>query len=674
MTQPLPGIDHIVVLMLENRSFDNLFGGLYPAGPGFHGLTGNESNFNPIAPGVGTWTVWQAPPGSATGAIPNPDPGEEFTDMNFQLFGTQTPSACPTATMAGFAANYARQPGTRPSLGFPSVAPAPKNIMQYFSAQTLPVSYTLARRFAVSDVWYAAAPVQTISNRIFTHTGTPSKLPKPQSPRPTQPKSRINNGDFTSGLSFSKIIEGDFVAPVIDTTIFELLDRANPTRNAPACSDFSGKDPKLNWKVYYHDAPLSALCEYVYQHWCFGSLYGGNVFRYREHFSSETNFEYDIRRGLLPAYSFIEPAYTSVEYTANSNHPGGAIPDPLDLNAQNFQPPINIDNGEKLLAEIYASLARHPDVFDRTLLIVTYDEHGGVYDHMPPGSAVSPFVTPVSNFNYDRTGVRVPAILINPRVATKVFRPTDGQQVTGRCGTFVTQLDHTSIIKTLCAQFGLGTPPTPRAVSVPTLAGLIKPAADAAHEPLHELMAIAAAETSARRSTPRDLGTSARIRAWYGQRKEDGFPGNQLNNAVFATSALAWNGRLRATSYPLREIVDLDADSEDALHAADIRDTGALLAAIAAADGAAHVAALTGQAPSRIQHWAEQAGLLRLSGILGDDAHLIATAGIRTREQLARIAPAELHARMLGAAQDLQLADFSLEPEVTTGWVASASN
>ncbi|MFZ2752245.1 MAG: alkaline phosphatase family protein [Lysobacteraceae bacterium] len=87
MTQPLPGIDHIVVLMLENRSFDNLFGGLYPAGPGFHGLTGNESNFNPTAPGVGTWTVWQAPPGSATGTIPNPGPG--FACANAQ--GSQRP-------------------------------------------------------------------------------------------------------------------------------------------------------------------------------------------------------------------------------------------------------------------------------------------------------------------------------------------------------------------------------------------------------------------------------------------------------------------------------------------------------------------------------------------------------------------------------------------------------
>lgn len=671
MSQPLPGIDHIVVLMLENRSFDNLFGGLYPAGPGFHGLTGTESNINTVPPGVGTWPVWQAPPGSTTGAIPNPDPGEEFADMNTQLFGTPNPSRCPSATMSGFAANYARQPGTR-HLFDPSTPPVPRNIMQYFSAQTVPISYALARRYAVSDVWHAAAPVQTLANRVFTHTGTASRLPQPKSPRPKLPKSRINNGDFTSGLSFSKIVAGDFVAPVTDTTVFELLDQANPAKKARACSDFSLKDPQLNWKVYYHDAPLSALCNYVYQRWCFDYLSGGNVFRYREHLGSETNFEYDIRKGLLPTYSFIEPAYTSVEYTANSNHPGGAIPDPVNLNGQNFQPPINVDNGEQLLAEIYTSLAKYPAMFDRTLLIVTYDEHGGTYDHMPPGPAVSPFAPPVSNFNYDRCGVRVPAILINPRIASKVFRPTDGTRVTDACGSFVTALDHTSIIKTLCSQFALAAPPTPRAAAAPSLAGLIKATSDDAQEPLHELMDEVALAIAPQRNAARDLGKSARIRAWFGQRKEDGFPGNHLNNAVFATHALAWYGRQRATRYALREIVDIDADSADALHAQDIRDTSELLAALTAAQGIARLTTLTRQPPDRLQHWADQAGLLRVPGILGDDAHLLAAAGIRTREQLACIAPAELHARVLGAANELGLRDFELDPQVTAQWVAAA--
>jgi len=667
MNQLLPNIDHVVVLMLENRSFDNIFGGLYPPGPGFFGLTGRESNYNPASPGIGTWSVWQASPSSTTGNIPFPDPGEEFVDMNTQLFGTGSPSNCPSPTMGGFAANYARQPNSRYWPGYPSVPPIPKNIMQYFTQGSIPWSYALAKTYAVSDVWYAAAPVQTISNRTFVHTGTASKLPGTN-------QSRVNNGDYTAGLSFKNIVEGDFKPPVTDTTIFELLDNAYPANKAPGCSDSSIREAKLNWKVYYHDAPLSALCSYVYANWCLDTIYGGNVYRYHEHFSSETNFEYDIRNGILPTYSFIEPAYTSVDYTANCNHPGGAIPDPLDLNAQNFPPPINVDNGEKLLAEIYATLAKYPQVFDRTLLIVTYDEHGGLYDHMKPGSAVSPFAPAVTNFNYDRTGVRVPAILINPRIATKVFRPADGKKATGTCGSFMTQLDHTSIIKTLCLQFGLAAPPTPRAAAAPTLAGAVKAPTDAAHEPARDVLAAAALAAAERRAAVRDIGKSARIRAWFGQRVEDGFPGDHLNNAVFATFALGWHGRLRATSYPLREIVDLDADAENALHTIDVRDTGGLLAVLNTPDGLSLLNSVTNNDALRIRDWADQAELLRVPGIVGDDAYLLVAAGVRSRADLAQQAGADLHARVTEVAAKLGVVDFQLDAEVTKRWVAAAAD
>lgn len=663
MNRLLPNIDHVVVLMLENRSFDNLFGGLYPASASFYGLTGNEWNYNPASPGVGTWTVWQASPSSDTGAIPFPDPGEEFTDMNTQLFGGPSPGSCPSPSMGGFAANYARQPSSRYLPGYPSVPPIPRNIMQYFQAGDIPYSYKLALRYAVSDVWYAAAPVQTISNRTFVHTGTASKLPGTN-------QSRVNNGDYTAGLSFSKIVEGDFDPPVTDTTIFELLDNANPSGRAPACSDWPITETRINWKVYYHDAPLSALCQYVYNHWCLGSYSGGNVYSYHEHFSSETNFEYDVRKGILPTYSFIEPAYTSVDYTANSNHPGGALPDPLDLNAQNFPPPINVQNGEKLLAEVYATLAKYPQVFDRTLLIVTYDEHGGLYDHMKPGSAVSPFASAVTNFNYNRSGVRVPAILINPRLGTKVFRPTDGESRRDACGAFVTPLDHTSIIKSLCQQFGLGVAPTPRAASAPTLAGLIRTGMADVHEPDAVVMAAAAASIAERVSAPRDLGKTARVRSWFGLRQEDGFPGDHLNNAVFATFALAWFGRLRAKSYPLREIVDLDAAAEQALRGIAIPNTLALLNTFREANGVERLGAATKKDPDTLRRWARQADLLEVPGIRGDDAYLLVEAGVQGAADLAGRNARDLHASLVQTAARLGVADFALDNKVVEQWLS----
>ena len=618
---------------------------------------------NPTAPGVGTWTVWQASPGTTSGTIPFPDPGEAFTDMNTQLFGGPSPGSCPSPSMGGFAANYARQPSSREGIDQPSVPPIPLNIMQYFDEGNVPWSYALARHYAVSDAWHAAAPVQTISNRTLTHTGTPSMMPGTN-------RSRVNNGDYTSGLSFSKIVEGRFDPPVNDTTVFEMLDEAYPSGRAGACRDLAQKEGRLNWKVYYHDAPLSVLCRYVYQHWCLDSLYGGNVFRYHEHFGAETNFEYDVRNGILPTYSFIEPAYTGVEYTANSNHPGGAIPDPLDLNAQNFPPPINVHEGEKLLAEVYASLARYPSVFERTLLIVTYDEHGGTYDHVKPGSAVSPFTRPASNFNYDSCGVRVPAILINPRLTTKVFRPTDGVSMKDACGAFVTRLDHTSIIRSLCQRFGLGTPPTPRAASVPTLAGLIRATAAAPHVPERSVIAAAERSMAEKLSLPRDPGKAARIRDWFARRERDDFPGDHLNNAIFATYALSWHGRERARSYPLREIVDLDGDDAVALNAIDIRDTATLLEACREPGGPARLAGIAQREESRVLRWAQQAELMQKPGIVGDDAFLLMTAGVTGIADLKLRDASELQAKLVSAAAALGIVDFAQDPAVTRKWIA----
>jgi phospholipase C len=76
-------IEHIIVLMLENRSFDNLLGGLYPAGPDFNGLTGNEANpYNPPGGGEESIRVWyDAPPDQQTMTIPTPDPAELYEDI-----------------------------------------------------------------------------------------------------------------------------------------------------------------------------------------------------------------------------------------------------------------------------------------------------------------------------------------------------------------------------------------------------------------------------------------------------------------------------------------------------------------------------------------------------------------------------------------------------------------
>ena len=150
-------IAHVVVLMLENRSFDCMLGRLYPDRQDFDGLTGRETN-----PCNGADVqVWTSPTmDSQAACAPTPDPEELFADMTEQLFGIgHQPPAPPT--MGGFAANYAKTPTNDP-----------RAVMHGFTPEQVPVLSALARSFGVSDRWHASAPNQTWPNRFFVHTGT----------------------------------------------------------------------------------------------------------------------------------------------------------------------------------------------------------------------------------------------------------------------------------------------------------------------------------------------------------------------------------------------------------------------------------------------------------------------------------------------------------------------
>lgn len=439
----LPGIEHIVVVMFENRSFDDMLGGLYPdkteAGT-FNGVKpGMNNNDNPYGDDISRVEVWQAPTNTDAMILPYPDPGELFTDMNQQIFAPNDPPAhgAGQPTMNGFVYNYTHQPVEN---GAPK--PRPADIMQYYKPGedgNLPVMTTLARAYGVSDAWHASGPVQTLVNRIFVHSGQPSTYSK--------------NGQLFNCIDNGTVIQNTYypLGAVNVRTIFNLLDE----KYGPS---------SINWKVYYNDFPLSSLINYVYENWNW-ILPGGNVYKYAN------NFACDVANDNLPVYSFIEPRYTNMagnltcqkdpSYMPSSYHPGGACPG-WDPNAPDSPPPVSVCFGEQFLADIYNTLASNPDVFKKTLLIVTFDEHGGLYDHAHPPAAVPP-VNGVVNFDYSRYGVRVPAIFINPYIKSgSIFRPDS-----------IYPYDHTSIISTLCAQFGLDGFLTPRDQSAPTLKGII---------------------------------------------------------------------------------------------------------------------------------------------------------------------------------------------------------
>jgi phospholipase C len=366
-------IAHVVVLMLENRSFDCMLGRLYPAGPGFDGLTGRETN---QCNGADV-SVWTSPAMDAQGACnPTPDPEELFADMTEQLFGVghQPPDA---ATMGGFAANYMKTPTNDP-----------RAVMHGFTPEQVPVLSALARSFGVSDRWHASAPNQTWPNRFFVHTGTAA--------------GHVNN----SPPRF----------PYEMPTIFNRLT-----------------EKQRSWRIYRHDIPQSATLTRIW------SELPDHLYMF------EDDFMADAMSGRLPNYSFIEPRYFS---------------DPLQRRMPNDQhPPHNVLFGERLIARVYDALRNGPG-WEQTLLIITYDEHGGIYDHVPPPPATSPDDLRPDGFAFDRYGVRVPAVIVSPFVPPgSVIRPPDGSP----------PFDHTSILATLRKLFDLGAPLTRRDAAAPDL-------------------------------------------------------------------------------------------------------------------------------------------------------------------------------------------------------------
>ncbi len=387
----LEGIEHVVVLMLENRSFDCMLGNLYPDNPNFEGLGPNPTAhyLNPYHQPdskVTEYPVWNDDSmGPASVCIPDPDPGELFVDMNVQLFGLDNlPNSNNPPSMNGFIDNYMRQ----------QIPGDPMAVMHYFTLRQVPVISQLAKAFGVSDQWHASAPCQTWPNRFFVHSGTCD--------------GRVNNGDFS--------------LPYGRETIFRRL-----------------QDNGKNWRIYFHDIPQTLTLE--------------DIIEPPFHFHPFDEFIDNARDGVLPNYSFIEPRYFTDSV--------------LGLLPNDEHPPHNVVYGEQLIASVYNAVRSAP-TWKKTLLVITYDEHGGCYDHMPPPRAVPPDTgAPKDGFAFDRYGVRVPAVIVSPYIppgsivrSAEMGLPHEGPPY---------PFDHTSIISTLRKLFDLGLPLTGRDAVAPDL-------------------------------------------------------------------------------------------------------------------------------------------------------------------------------------------------------------
>ena len=156
MPPPAGTIKHLVVLMLENRSFDHMFGFL--KGPDYliNGLNGDE--FNIDTNGTKIFVTRDA---RFSGDY-NPDVGHHFPDVTMQIFNNADGTGIPN--MSGFIRAYAGISGSSVSQSH--------NVMKCFSAEKIPILTTLAEEYAICDAWFSSVPGPTLPNRSYAHAAT----------------------------------------------------------------------------------------------------------------------------------------------------------------------------------------------------------------------------------------------------------------------------------------------------------------------------------------------------------------------------------------------------------------------------------------------------------------------------------------------------------------------
>jgi phospholipase C len=423
-------MDHVVVVLFENRSFDNLLGRLYQPGEAaaFEGVVGKDLS-NPIPAWAEHGAERKVVPYevSTTMDSPDPDPGEEYQHTNTQLFNRldeanrfkdatemvppyNAPDPGQLPTMDGFVTDYASF--LTVELGRQPTYDEYRQIMTGYSPDQVPVMSALARSFAVFDHWFSEVPSQTMANRSFWTAASSSGF--------------VVNRPMTNFMRHNRA-----------ETLFERLEQ-------------HGK----SWKVYVLEPDPLSFTGLIH----FERLRD----RFATHFVPFAEFERDAAGGTLPDFSLVEPNLLAghCDY-----HPafGRALLIGVDVR---MDPPSSILAGEAFLARVYGAVrsATSPTGSNalNTLLVIGFDEPGGTYDHVPPGPVPpsDPGRAPGQlGFLFDRSGYRVPAVMVSPWIEPATV-----------CNE---EMRHTSLIATLRRVWDLGPPFTGRDAAAATFEHLL---------------------------------------------------------------------------------------------------------------------------------------------------------------------------------------------------------
>ena len=437
-------IRHVIVLMLENRSFDQILGAMQEVYPDLDGVKGGgPPRSNRDADGQ---PVEQAP---VAGARMKDDPKHELPNALHQLEDDN----------GNFVLDFAK--------AYPhSAKDERRQIMAYFPLDKLPALHALAREFTVCDRWFSSLPGSTWPNRLFVHSGT-----------------SLGQALMPQGLF-------DLAKQHYDQDT--VYDRLN--------------ERKVDWRIYFGDFPQSMLLEHQRR--------PENARRYRpmkQFFADAEGPEFK-----FPAYSFIEPRYYAPHQ--NDDHP-----------------PHDVYGAQRLIADVYNAVRKNERLWESTLLVILYDEHGGFYDHVSPPAAVPPDEHR-QEYSFDRLGVRVPAVLVSPWVDKRVEH---------------TVFDHTSVLKYAIEKWSLG-PLGERAASATSLAVALRPGG----EP--------------RRDTPERLVVPEPAPATLAEEAKEA---TELNELQMAMVALAMFLEVQTPGDP-KQVVDrlksmMESPAEQARFAAD---------------------------------------------------------------------------------------------------------
>ena len=383
----MPSIEHVFVLMLENRSFDHMLGSSSTTGMDaashvatkINGLTSSMAN---------TWngTVYSAGPPAVDPM--RADPYHEFADVLKQLCG-QTASypsggPYPPINNSGFVSNFALDAIPKQ----PDTGATPGDVMKSFDKSKVPVLTALAEEFAVCDSWFCSMPGPTWPNRFFALGASSADLDHSPTTAETLEWQTIDGFKFQNGSIFDV------------STGFLFLKR------------------KLKWRIYGGNK-LFTLAHAL------KGIHIWDITRY-------ANFAKDVLDPNYPAqFTWIEPNYGHV----TSDYLGGNSQHPLD----------GVTGGEALMKATYEAIRNSP-LWESSMLIITWDEHGGFYDHVAPSKATPPGDQAQFNganptrFPFDQYGPRVPAVVISPLIPRNLIDH----------GVY----DHTSILATVERLFG----------------------------------------------------------------------------------------------------------------------------------------------------------------------------------------------------------------------------